>query len=142
MSNHFYNRWVEALKSGNYQKGTGYLRRGDSFCCLGIACTILSNESLHISTNPLDPQIYHYNAHHKSLPFVIQQMLGLRTQMGHFRLDELSAPTLEKIGALLPHHAWHTEVKLAAINDATNDFDLIIQILEEQPPSLFTQKEQ
>lgn len=37
-------KWVEALRSGEYEQGRGRLRvtdnAGDSFCCLGVACEI------------------------------------------------------------------------------------------------------
>lgn len=33
-------KWVEALRSGDYQQGMNYLRRGNSFCCLGVLCDI------------------------------------------------------------------------------------------------------
>jgi len=29
-------RWVDALRSGDYEQGRGTLRRGDRFCCLGV----------------------------------------------------------------------------------------------------------
>lgn len=39
-------KWLEALKSGEYQKGTGYLRdKEDKFCCLGVLCNLLKDES-------------------------------------------------------------------------------------------------
>ena len=31
---------VDALRSGEYRQTGGMLRRGDSFCCLGVACDI------------------------------------------------------------------------------------------------------
>lgn len=34
------NTWVDALKSGNYKKGTLYLKHKDTFCCLGVFCEI------------------------------------------------------------------------------------------------------
>lgn len=34
-------RWVEALRSGEYQQGQGRLRDGDSFCCLGVLCDLI-----------------------------------------------------------------------------------------------------
>ena len=33
-------RWVEALRSGEYKQGTGRLRSGDEYCCLGVACDV------------------------------------------------------------------------------------------------------
>ena len=31
---------IEALESGTYKQAQGRLRRGDAFCCLGVACNI------------------------------------------------------------------------------------------------------
>lgn len=35
-------RWVEALESGEYQQGVGYLHdhQDNLFCCLGVACDL------------------------------------------------------------------------------------------------------
>lgn len=37
-------KWVDALRSGKYKQGTGALRRGDSFCVLGVVCDLFSKE--------------------------------------------------------------------------------------------------
>src|ERR1044072_5739990 len=34
------NRWIWALRSGNYKQGQAYLRRGDQYCCLGVKAEI------------------------------------------------------------------------------------------------------
>lgn len=34
-------RWIEALESGEYQQGQGYLRSNDGFCCLGVVCDLV-----------------------------------------------------------------------------------------------------
>ncbi len=33
-------RWVEALRSGKYQQGSGYLLKDDKYCCLGVLCEL------------------------------------------------------------------------------------------------------
>lgn len=33
-------RWVEALRSGNYKKGSSYLKKNDRYCCLGVLTEI------------------------------------------------------------------------------------------------------
>jgi hypothetical protein len=33
-------RWVMALRSGKYEQTTGALRKGDAYCCLGVACEV------------------------------------------------------------------------------------------------------
>lgn len=34
-------KWVAALRSGNYQQGSGDLRHDDRFCCLGVLCDLV-----------------------------------------------------------------------------------------------------
>lgn len=42
MNQEFKEKLIEALQSGKYSKGKGALRRGDDFCCLGVACDLLN----------------------------------------------------------------------------------------------------
>lgn len=34
------DKWVAALRSGNYQQGQGSLRTENRYCCLGVLCEI------------------------------------------------------------------------------------------------------
>lgn len=39
-------KWVEALRSGDYQQGTGQLRNlSHDYCCLGVLCDLHSKET-------------------------------------------------------------------------------------------------
>lgn len=41
------NKWVEALRSGDYQQGRSVLRsHDDKFCCLGVLCDIASKDGI------------------------------------------------------------------------------------------------
>jgi hypothetical protein len=33
-------KWIEALRSGHYEQGQGYLRHANQFCCLGVLCDL------------------------------------------------------------------------------------------------------
>lgn len=33
-------KWLEALRSGNYNQGKHHLRVGGNFCCLGVLCDL------------------------------------------------------------------------------------------------------
>ena len=35
-----YKRWIAALRNGEYKQTRDTLRRGDSFCCLGVLCDL------------------------------------------------------------------------------------------------------
>jgi hypothetical protein len=37
-------KWTAALRSGRYRQGTGYLHRGDAFCCFGVLCDVVGLE--------------------------------------------------------------------------------------------------
>jgi len=43
-------KWIAALRSGNYEQGQGALRRadvtGDKYCCLGVLCEIVLDEGI------------------------------------------------------------------------------------------------
>lgn len=36
----FKKKWVDALKSGKYTQGKGYLKLDNEYCCLGVAAEI------------------------------------------------------------------------------------------------------
>ncbi len=38
-------RWIEALRSGEYTQAKQRLRKDDSFCCLGVACDLYIEET-------------------------------------------------------------------------------------------------
>lgn len=37
-------KWIAALKSGDYKQTRNHLRVGDSFCCLGVLCDLYKRE--------------------------------------------------------------------------------------------------
>lgn len=45
MNQEIKTKWLEALRSGNYKQGTGNLRRGINYCCLGVLCDIYHKET-------------------------------------------------------------------------------------------------
>jgi len=47
-------KWLAALRSGEYQQGTGTLRARGRYCCLGVLCDIYSREH-GIEWGELDP---------------------------------------------------------------------------------------
>ncbi len=38
-------KWVDALESNQYEQGTGALKEGDKFCCLGVASDVYLKET-------------------------------------------------------------------------------------------------
>jgi hypothetical protein len=52
MNQNIKQRWLEALRSGKYKRGTGTLKakqlgeKGYRYCCLGVLCDLYSKEKL------------------------------------------------------------------------------------------------
>lgn len=61
-------RWLEALRSGNYDQGRAKLRTeqegGDSFCCLGVLCDLAVQDGAipEPKTYGQSP-VFHYGTH-------------------------------------------------------------------------------
>lgn len=48
----FAEKWVKALRSGEYKQGRGHLFQYETYCCLGVACHIAGvSEQLMIENN-------------------------------------------------------------------------------------------
>jgi len=39
----FAEKWIEALRSGNYQQTKANLQNDSGYCCLGVACCTIGN---------------------------------------------------------------------------------------------------
>lgn len=52
------DKWVEALRSGKYEQGIGYLHdlTNDKFCCLGVLCDVAVREGLQVKVGSLPVQ--------------------------------------------------------------------------------------
>ena len=135
----FYDRWVAALKSGKYQHHLYQLRSFhdiDRYCCLGVACDIYDDNQWEL--NPRKSE-FRYKGEVCVLPATIINKLDLRFCGGVFYLDELSPQLQAKLREINIHNDDGTSPAsdLVQVNDRSTNFDLIIEILEERPPSLF-----
>ena len=53
-------KWVRALRSGKYKQGREWLRAGDTFCCLGVACELAIKAKVISRTSPAGGNIMDY----------------------------------------------------------------------------------
>lgn len=116
-------KWVEALRSGEYEQGTGYLAYKYSglqyFCCLGVACELYNKENqetpLLIEPKSVGNQIItkYENTEYK-LPKVVTEWLGLSTEEGSYSIG-------------------YNKYDLATQNDIGMTFEGIADIIESEP---------
>jgi hypothetical protein len=69
--------WLTALRSGEYQQTKGTLKRGDSYCCLGVLCEVLPDVSW--SRNDARPAMVIGGMAYSStsIPPVLRERIGL-----------------------------------------------------------------
>lgn len=80
-------RWADALRDPKYKQGTGRLRRGDRFCCLGVLCDI-SGLDIWKDHDFLIDEIGGPGCVY--LPRLIMEWSGIRTCHGECGLTSLS----------------------------------------------------
>lgn len=127
-------KWVEALRSGEYRQGEGYLQDHEGkFCCLGVACEIFSLE-------------YHHSD--SFLPSEAIPRLKLRDEAGDI-FSSLAVEELEKYlvteedkriyrNACEDGYAY---TDLAQINDNGYSFKMIANIIENESERIFKHEE-
>lgn len=67
------DKWVAALRSGDYQQGYDFLRVGDRFCCLGVLGDLLG------VLEPSRTGAWHCDRNFCMLPTSVAQPNGLNT---------------------------------------------------------------
>ena len=158
MNEQLYQKWIDALESGEYQDGRQYLRYdGDEltlYCCLGVLCE-LSELGTWIPTSTTS-KIKGYSVDNEvvynfSLPNELIKELSFNTMDGDFNANDITDELLSEI----LHHVklangadieTEEQISLIEINDGfvpqddsdiTSPFTLIAKVLREAPESLF-----
>jgi hypothetical protein len=72
--------WVAALRSGEYKQAIGMLRRGDSFCCLGVLCNLHAQANPDIAAKQKSKKTYMFCS--AVLPFAVAEWADLKKEFG------------------------------------------------------------
>ena len=68
-------KWVSALRSGEYQQTKGFLRKEDGFCCLGVLCDLYGKEN-NVKWE-IEDNIYKYEKYVTNLPPSVVEWSGI-----------------------------------------------------------------
>src|SRR5678816_767057 len=104
------DRWVAALRSGEYTQGAGYLNANGKFCCLGVLCEIAYQDG--IIEKKVITNITYYGKGTGTftiLPMIVTEWAGLPGPN----------PTVET-------------TSLGALNDLGASFQKIADLIEER----------
>lgn len=126
-------KWVEALRSGRFQQGVGYLRKNDvvydvhdpfgvpptpvsRYCCLGVLCELAVEEGIipdaSVTSSQYRDTRYHYGAEHdrrwSNLPYAVAAWADT-----------------SNTDPVIPGHG-----RLSTLNDNGSDFEYIANLIE------------
>lgn len=102
------DKWVVALRSGQYVQAKQALKTETGFCCLGVLCDLSNTDSF---TQDEDTGNYEYAGAHDLLPKVVKDWAGVQNEDLFF------------IG--------QKTVNLAEMNDRGQSFSEIADVIEQ-----------
>ena len=76
-------KWVEALRSGEYSQGKLSLYDGTNYCCLGVLCNLYmneKNETWYYLTGEICSDSYYCNGESELLPEYVMDWAELNRQ--------------------------------------------------------------
>ena len=92
-------KWVAALRSGEYKQGRKTLQSKEGFCCLGVACDLAVKAGLPIIVGTRNintdfgtgiKEVITYDGKPDYLPPIVQKWLGLSTASGGYKDGNLA----------------------------------------------------
>jgi hypothetical protein len=125
--------WCEALESGKYEQTQESLRRGDAFCCLGVACDLSAVGQWDELAYNVGPDLS--DSYSGMLPRAVRDLLSMKTQIGQFRFCDLPAELQEELLLFNPNR--YNDTCLSDLNDAGCPFPLIAKVIRARPKGLF-----
>jgi len=103
-------KWVSALRSGEYQQGQCYLRTDNGFCCLGVLCDLYAKEN-NVEWNLVNNgHTYEFQDKESYLPSSVRKWAGVEGCNPHINDGESN---------------------LSVLNDSGSTFNEIADLIEE-----------
>lgn len=82
-------KWITALRSGEYTQGRTFLNNNGSFCCLGVACEVAINSGLFVSKTKDSGRVFLYGRRSNMPPKAVRTFFGI-TNNQMYRLADLN----------------------------------------------------
>lgn len=102
-------KWVEALRSGEYKQGVGWLKTADGkMCCLGVLVELQHPDMWVPNPNDSDVESFRFDTSANSLPMWFRKEVGLDDRF------EVRVDRIETVGMVDVQDA------LIELNDETN----------------------
>lgn len=84
-------KWIAALRSGDYQRGEGFLRRDESYCCLGVLCDLAVKDGVILEPKlGVDKFTYYYAGIYTHLPQAVIAWAGEDVMYKQYKLSTMN----------------------------------------------------
>ncbi|NJO64368.1 MAG: hypothetical protein HC836_41230 [Richelia sp. RM2_1_2] len=133
MNQEIKQKWIVALRSGNYKQGRELLcivneKKEEEYCCLGVLCEIAAKENIVEKTKFLDCDFFRYGISGYVLSTEVMSWAAIDSS-----LAELPANLcFHKDGGIISCNHNSKPINLGVLNDAYNlTFDEIADVIEK-----------
>jgi hypothetical protein len=123
-------KWLNALRSGEYQQTKGFLRKEDGFCCLGILCDLYGKENNVEWNLTNNGHNYKFQESESYLPSSVMEWSGLSGNGKTLSVEQACSQLKRE----LIHVNLGGETNLpffSGLNDSGSTFNEIADLIEE-----------
>ena len=113
MNSEIKEKWLNALRSEEYQQTQGNLKTDDGYCCLGVLCDIYSQEMNVPWERDYSRSYYYMQGEGEVLPYRVQQWAGL---------ENICPEVIDE---------YYVNQSLVTLNDNGMDFLTISNLIEK-----------
>ena len=126
MNSQVKEKWIAALRSGEYSQGDGRLRSHKGFCCLGVLCDLYAQEPFtqgwkfngEYEESPLPMDYWYFDGESEFLPKSVMDWAGLKANCPEVAVDTDDEDEVYDL--------------IANLNDAGYSFSTLADIIEKQ----------
>lgn len=122
MNTEIKQKWLDALRSGDYKQTTGALKTTKGFCCMGVLCDIIKTEldaeweqPSGITDGFIDLHCFNFLGNSQFLPSEILEYVGLHYQECSIAIHDANSKVY---------------TNLAELNDNGTSFSDIADLIE------------
>jgi hypothetical protein len=120
-------KWIAALRSGEYKQGKGGLRNTEGYCCLGVLCDLHAKETGNEWERAEFDENDCYLRASGYLPAEVSAWAGLSKIAYDRQLAPYTLPFFD-----VPVVADGQDMTLSQLNDANKPFAAIADVIEAQ----------
>jgi hypothetical protein len=130
MNSQVKEKWIAALRSGEYAQASERLRSNDGFCCLGVLCDLYAQEPFtqgwkfngEYEESPLPMDYWYFDGESEFLPQSVMEWAGLSLPNPLVKLDFEEEDEM----------SWSYRDEISNLNDSGYSFTELADIIEKQ----------